>query len=101
VNRVEELKGVDPRIQVVRIAHTVGKRKRTRIITEAKKKKLVILNAREIKEAPEKEVPEEDREKKGAPAKEEPAKEEQREEPEKPAKKPKKARRAKESTEEQ
>jgi len=101
VNRVEELKEIDPKIQAVRIAHTVGKRKRTRIITEAKKKKLVILNVREEKKAPEKELPEEDQEKKEAPEKEEPVKEQKGEKPEKPAKKPKKTRKAKESTEKQ
>ena len=44
---VEALEGVDPRIQVVRIAHTVGKRKKARILAEAKKKKIFILNVKE------------------------------------------------------
>jgi large subunit ribosomal protein L32e len=44
---VDALEGVDPRIQVVRIAHTVGKRKKARILAEAKKKKIFILNVKE------------------------------------------------------
>jgi len=47
-HNVEELEGVDPRIQVVRIAHTVGKRKKARILAEAKKKKIFILNVKEV-----------------------------------------------------
>jgi large subunit ribosomal protein L32e len=47
VYNVEGLRGIDPKTQVVRIAHTVGKRKKTRILTEAKKKKLTVLNLKE------------------------------------------------------
>ncbi len=51
----DELKKTDPETQVIRIAHTVGKRKRAKIIAEAKKKKIRILNVKLAKEA----VPEE------------------------------------------
>ncbi|MBS7607938.1 50S ribosomal protein L32e [Candidatus Bathyarchaeota archaeon] len=50
VCNVEDLKKVDPKTQAVRIAHTVGKRKRMQIIQEAKKKKITILNLSEVKE---------------------------------------------------
>jgi large subunit ribosomal protein L32e len=55
VYNTEGLKKINPKIQAARIAHTVGKRKRTRIITEARKKKITILNFREVKEVVEKE----------------------------------------------
>jgi large subunit ribosomal protein L32e len=48
VHNVEALEGVDPGTQVVRIAHTVGKRKKARILTEAKKRKISILNIKEV-----------------------------------------------------
>jgi large subunit ribosomal protein L32e len=47
---VEGLKNVDPKTQVIRIAHTVGKRKRVKILAEAKRKRLTILNVTTIKE---------------------------------------------------
>ncbi len=50
VHNLDELKEVDPKTQVVRIAHTVGKRKRTKIIAEARKKKITIINLKEVKE---------------------------------------------------
>ena len=40
VYNVQELSTIDPNTQAVRIAHTVGKRKRALIIAEAKKLKL-------------------------------------------------------------
>jgi large subunit ribosomal protein L32e len=46
-HNVEALKGIDSKTQVVRIAHTVGKRKKARILTEARKKNIVILNVKE------------------------------------------------------
>jgi large subunit ribosomal protein L32e len=55
VYNVEGLMEVDPKTQAIRIAHTVGRRKRVRIITEAKKKKIVILNLKEAREVVEKE----------------------------------------------
>src|SRR4030043_1292200 len=50
VFNVEELKNVDPKTQAIRIAHTVGKRKRVKILAEAKRKRLTILNVTTIKE---------------------------------------------------
>lgn len=55
VFNVEGLKNVDPKTQAIRIAHTVGKRKRARILAEARKKKIVILNAAAVKETVEEE----------------------------------------------
>ena len=43
----EQLKNVDPKTQVVRIAHTVGKRKKFRILSEARTKKIRVLNLKE------------------------------------------------------
>lgn len=50
----EQLKKINPETQAVRIAHTVGKRKRMKILTEARKKKMTVLNPREAKEKVEK-----------------------------------------------
>jgi large subunit ribosomal protein L32e len=74
VHNVAELAKVNSETQAVRIAHTVGKKKRVQIISEAKKLGLVILNFKEVKE----------------PVKEEEAKEEAKPEKaeEKPAEKP-------------
>jgi large subunit ribosomal protein L32e len=47
VYNVGALEGVDPRTQVVRIAHTVGRRKKARILTEARKKNIFVLNIKE------------------------------------------------------
>lgn len=44
VRNIEELKGVDPKKQAVRIASSVGKLKRKKIIDEARKEGLKILN---------------------------------------------------------
>jgi len=51
VYNVEQVSKVTPNTQAVRIAHTVGKRKRTQILAEARKKKIVVLNMREAREA--------------------------------------------------
>jgi len=85
VHNVAELLKVNPEIQAVRIAHTVGKRKRVQIIAEAKKLSLVILNFKEVKE-PVEEAEEE--------AKQEKAKEKAAEKKEKKVKKPKKPKKA-------
>ena len=45
----EQLKDVDPKAQAVQIAHTVGKKKRIRILTDARKRKLTVLNIRSAK----------------------------------------------------
>jgi len=50
VHNMDEVSGIDPKTQAARIAHTVGKRKRAQIIAEARKRKVVILNVKEIKE---------------------------------------------------
>jgi large subunit ribosomal protein L32e len=50
VHNAEEVAAIDPKTQAARIAHTVGRKKRTQIIAEARKKKIVVLNAKEIKE---------------------------------------------------
>jgi large subunit ribosomal protein L32e len=47
---VDDLSAIDPNIQAARIAHTVGKRKRALIITEAKNLDIKILNFKIIKE---------------------------------------------------
>lgn len=44
--RVKDLLGIDPKLQVARIAHTVGENKRVQIIDEAKKANIRILNPR-------------------------------------------------------
>jgi large subunit ribosomal protein L32e len=55
VHNVGELKKVNTKTQAVRIAHTVGKRKRARILVEARKRKIKILNLKEVKEPVEEE----------------------------------------------
>jgi len=89
-----ELKSVDPKTQAIRIAHTVGKRKRARILTEAKKRKIVILNATAVKEAvtEEKELTEEEK----LEAKEEQLKMEEDDKPKQKRGKPKHAEEKKE-----
>jgi large subunit ribosomal protein L32e len=65
VHNVEELKNVNPKTQAVRIAHTVGKRKRAQILMQARKKKITVLNLGEVKEEAEKEKEEMPEEKAG------------------------------------
>jgi large subunit ribosomal protein L32e len=55
VYNVDDLRQIDPASQAVRIAHVVGQRKRVQILTEARKKKIVVLNQRQVKEAAKKE----------------------------------------------
>ncbi len=65
VHNVDDLGGIDPRLQVIRLAHTVGQRKRAKILAEARKKKIVVLNIKEIKEVIKKEaLPSEEKEEK-------------------------------------
>lgn len=47
VHNPEQLKDVDPQTQIVRIAHTVGRRKKFRILSEARIKKIRVLNLKE------------------------------------------------------
>jgi large subunit ribosomal protein L32e len=63
VYNAEELKQVDPKTQAIRIAHTVGKRKRAGIIVEAKKRNMTILNLKGLKTAKEEEEKAEESEK--------------------------------------
>jgi large subunit ribosomal protein L32e len=49
VHNLQELKKINPKIQAIRIAHTIGKRKRAKILAEARKGKIKILNFREPK----------------------------------------------------
>jgi len=50
VYNIKDLKEIDPETQAIKIAHTVGKRKRTKILVEANKRKIIILNLKEVKE---------------------------------------------------
>jgi len=50
VHNTEELEKINPETQAIRIAHTVGKRKRAKILVEARKKKIKILNFKEAEE---------------------------------------------------
>jgi large subunit ribosomal protein L32e len=50
VHNVEDLSKIDLTFQAARIAHTVGKRKRVRILAEGRRLKIVILNARVVAE---------------------------------------------------
>ena len=59
VYNVEDLSTLNPETQAARIAHTVGKRKRASIITEAKNLNIKILNVK-VSAAPEKEKGEEE-----------------------------------------
>jgi large subunit ribosomal protein L32e len=49
VYNVNDLKKLNPKIDAVRIAHTVGKRKKIEILVEARKKNLLVLNLKEAK----------------------------------------------------
>jgi large subunit ribosomal protein L32e len=81
VHNVQEVSVVDSATQAVRIAHTVGKKKRAEIMAAAEERNVVVLNVREVKEEPVEEEAE-------AEATEEKSAEEQKE----PAEKTKKAR---------
>jgi len=84
----EGLKGLDAEAEVIRIGHTVGKRKRARIVAEAKKKKIRVLNVKTVREAPaEEEKPSEEEESK------EKEEEKESETVEEPKEKPRKPRR--------
>jgi len=51
----DRLGEIDSKTQAIRISHTVGKRKRIRILTEARRKKITVLNIKQTKEPVEKE----------------------------------------------
>jgi len=50
VQTVEDLTKIDPKTQAVRIAHTVGAKKRVEISTKAEEKGIHVLNPRKVKE---------------------------------------------------
>jgi len=50
VYNTEELEKINSETQAIRIAHTVGKRKRAKILVEARKRKIKILNFKEAEE---------------------------------------------------
>jgi large subunit ribosomal protein L32e len=60
----KDLEEIDPKTQAIKIAHTVGKRKRAKILIEARKKKITILNLKEVKEVVEEKELTEEKEKK-------------------------------------
>jgi large subunit ribosomal protein L32e len=64
VYNVEQLSKIEPKLQAVRIGHRVGKRKKASILAEARRRKIVVLNLREIKEAPKEKLTEEEKEEK-------------------------------------
>lgn len=99
VYNAEEVEKIDPKTQAVRIAHMVGKRKRAKILVEARKRKITILNLREAKEVVEekKELIEEGKEEK--PEEKEEA--EEIAEKEKPKRKRTKTKKRKRRTEKQ
>jgi large subunit ribosomal protein L32e len=50
VQTVEDLIGIDPELQAIRIAHTVGNRKRVEILAVAEEKGIHVLNSRTPRE---------------------------------------------------
>ena len=50
VQTVEDLTGIDPELQAIRIAHTVGNRKRVEILAVAEEKGIHVLNSRTTRE---------------------------------------------------
>ncbi len=102
VYNVAELKKIDPKTQAIRIAHTVGKRKRARILVEARKKKITILNLKEAKERiKEEKVTEEKEEMEKEETHEEKEEAEEKEKAEKPKRKRDKAHISKRTVEKQ
>lgn len=79
VFNIDGLDNVDPKNQVVRIAHTVGAKKRVEITTRAEEKGVRVLNPRAIKEIEEKiaEVEEEKKEVETKEVEKEPVKREE------------------------
>ena len=58
VHNLNQIEGLNSETQAIRIAHTVGGRKRMEIITRAKDMGLRVLNPRELKEAKKEEIKE-------------------------------------------
>jgi hypothetical protein len=63
VYNVEQLSKIEPKLQAIRIGHVVGKRKKANILAEARRRKIVVLNLREIKETAKEKLAEEEEEK--------------------------------------
>jgi len=61
VHNAQEVAAVDPNTQAIRIAHTVGKRKRATIIEEANKLNIKLLNFKALPETEKKEEAEEEK----------------------------------------
>ncbi|MCD6445622.1 50S ribosomal protein L32e [Candidatus Bathyarchaeota archaeon] len=59
IHNLDELKKVNPKIEAVRIAHNIGGRKRAKILVEAKKRGITVLNFKEVEKEKEKEKTEE------------------------------------------
>ena len=51
VHAIEDLGGIDPELQAIRIAHTVGARKRLEIIALAEERGIHILNSKKTRES--------------------------------------------------
>ncbi|MEM3536822.1 MAG: 50S ribosomal protein L32e [Candidatus Bathyarchaeia archaeon] len=103
VHNVDELKKVNPKIQAVRIAHTVGRRTRLQILAEARKKKITVLNVG-VKEEEKKEEAEKAETEEEKKAERETKEEKEKEKPveeEKPKPKRKKAKKNEGGKEEQ
>ena len=100
VFNVEHLTEIDPKTQAIRIAHTVGKRNRTKIITEARKKKILILNLQEARKTVEEEKKIAKAKEKEEAAETEETTEEEEAETEKPAAKQEKTKKRKGRTKE-
>lgn len=88
VSNVKAVSTVDPATQAIRIAHTVGRKKRALIVAEAEKLNIKVLNIKLVKEEPTEEAAEDKEEsKEGKEVKEEEKEEaEKEEEPKKPKK---------------
>lgn len=59
VHNMNEVAMIDPNTQAIRVAHTVGKKKRAQILAVAKERGIVVLNAKAAAEGAEVEVSEE------------------------------------------
>ncbi|MCX8153689.1 MAG: 50S ribosomal protein L32e [Candidatus Bathyarchaeota archaeon] len=60
VHTPEEIANIDPKTEAVRIAHTVGKKKRVQILSEAKKRNLIVLNFKSAMETVKEEIKQEE-----------------------------------------
>jgi large subunit ribosomal protein L32e len=61
VRNVDDVSGVDPETQAVRIGHTVGARKRVEVLARADELGIHVINPRVAEEAVEEELEEEER----------------------------------------